>query len=41
MPERVKGFFTRNPPLIAVALRLIAPEARSPQAPVDICTSSR
>ena len=36
VPERVKAFFTRNPPLIAVALGLIAPEALAPQVLVDI-----
>ena len=35
-PERVKAFFTRNPPLIAVALGLIAPESLAPDVLVDI-----
>ncbi len=34
--ERVKAFFTRNPPLIAVALGLIAPESLAPDVLVDI-----
>jgi predicted permease len=34
-PERVKAFFTRNPPLIAVALGLIAPASLAPDVLVD------
>ena len=33
--ERVKAFFVRNPPLIAVALGLVAPDALAPDVLVD------
>jgi predicted permease len=33
--ERIRAFFTRNPPLIAVALALIAPESLAPDVLVD------
>lgn len=33
--ERVRAFFTRNPPLFAVAAALVAPEALAPEALVD------
>jgi predicted permease len=36
VPDRIRAFFTRNPPLIAVALGLIAPEALAPDLLVDI-----
>jgi predicted permease len=35
VPERVRAFFTRNPPLIAVALALIAPDSLAPDVLVD------
>jgi predicted permease len=35
VPERVRAFFVRNPPLIAVALALIAPDALAPDTLVD------
>jgi predicted permease len=35
VPERIRAFFTRNPPLIAVALGLIAPDALAPDLLVD------
>jgi predicted permease len=35
VPQRIRAFFVRNPPLIAVALALVAPEALAPQALVD------
>ena len=33
--DRIKAFFVRNPPLLAVALALVAPEALAPDALVD------
>jgi predicted permease len=36
VPQRIRAFFTRNPPLIAVALGLIAPESLAPDVLVDI-----
>jgi malate permease and related proteins len=33
--ERVKAFFVRNPPLVAVALGLVAPDALAPDVLVD------
>jgi predicted permease len=35
VPERIRAFFTRNPPLLAVALALVAPEALAPDVLVD------
>ena len=35
VPERVRAFFTRNPPLIAVVLGLVAPDALAPDVLVD------
>jgi predicted permease len=35
VPERVRAFFTRNPPLLAVALALVAPDALAPDVLVD------
>jgi predicted permease len=35
VPERIRAFFVRNPPLIAVALALVAPEALAPDVLVD------
>jgi predicted permease len=35
VPQRIRAFFVRNPPLIAVALALVAPEALAPQSLVD------
>jgi predicted permease len=35
VPERVRAFFTRNPPLLAVALGLVAPDALAPDLLVD------
>ncbi len=35
MPERVRAFFTRNPPLYAAILGLLAPDALAPQVLVD------
>jgi predicted permease len=35
VPERIRAFFTRNPPLLAVALALVAPEALAPDLLVD------
>jgi predicted permease len=36
VPERVRAFFTRNPPLIAVVLGLLAPDALAPDLAIDI-----
>ena len=36
VPQRIRAFFTRNPPLIAVALGLLAPDALAPDVMVDI-----
>jgi hypothetical protein len=35
VPERVRAFFVRNPPLIAVALALVAPDSLAPDVLVD------
>jgi malate permease and related proteins len=35
VPERVRAFFVRNPPLIAVALALVAPASLAPDVLVD------
>jgi predicted permease len=35
VPERIRAFFVRNPPLLAVALALIAPDALAPDVLVD------
>jgi malate permease and related proteins len=35
VPDRVRAFFVRNPPLIAVALALVAPESLAPDVLVD------
>jgi len=35
VPERIRAFFVRNPPLLAVVLALIAPEALAPDVLVD------
>src|SRR5262245_22849388 len=35
VPERIRAFFVRNPPLIAVVLALIAPDALAPDVLVD------
>src|SRR5262245_31888849 len=35
VPDRIRAFFTRNPPLLAVALGLIAPDALAPDVLVD------
>jgi malate permease and related proteins len=35
VPQRVRAFFVRNPPLAAVALALVAPAALAPDALVD------
>ena len=35
VPERIRAFFTRNPPLLAVALALVAPDALAPDLLVD------
>ena len=34
--SRLRSFVTRNPPLIAVVLGLLAPDALAPQALVDV-----
>lgn len=36
VPQRIRAFFTRNPPLIAVALGLLAPDALAPDVLVDM-----
>jgi predicted permease len=36
VPERIRAFFTRNPPLIAVALGLLAPDSFAPDVMVHI-----
>jgi predicted permease len=36
VPDRIRAFFTRNPPLIAVALGLVAPDALAPDVLVDV-----
>jgi predicted permease len=35
VPERIRAFFTRNPPLLAVALALVAPTSLAPDVLVD------
>jgi predicted permease len=35
VPQRIRAFFVRNPPLAAVALALVAPEALAPDVLVD------
>jgi hypothetical protein len=35
VPERIRAFFTRNPPLLAVVLGLLAPDALAPDLLVD------
>jgi hypothetical protein len=35
VPERIRAFFVRNPPLIAVVLALIAPDSLAPDVLVD------
>jgi predicted permease len=36
IPQRIRAFFVRNPPLAAVALALVAPDAVAPDALVDV-----
>jgi predicted permease len=36
VPERIRAFFTRNPPLLAVVLGLVAPDALAPDVLVDV-----
>jgi hypothetical protein len=36
VPDRIRAFFTRNPPLLAVVLGLVAPDALAPDLLVDV-----
>jgi malate permease and related proteins len=40
VPERVRAFFVRNPPLAAVALALAAPDALAPDTLVDVARAA-